>query len=137
MDHSGILTPMDPRHATSRRPRWGTLLLVALLHLIALAGLIRVFAPDFTAQVVERAASLVTVTITAPPDPVPEPSETDSGAAGQEAPRAVAREVTAPEAPLPRPSPVPRASSTGAENASGAAEQGAGTGAGGTGEGTG
>jgi protein TonB len=49
----------------------------------------------------------------------------------------VAREVAAPDAPLPRPTPAPRAASTGVENVSGAAEQGAGTGAGGPGSGPG
>ena len=138
MGGSGILTPMDARYALSRRPRWGTLLLVVLLHLAVLAGLVRVFAPDFTASVVERAASLATVTITAPPDRAPEPeTEPDAGAAGADAPEAVAREVAAPEAPLPRPSPAPRASSTGAQDVSGASQQGAGTGAGGVGEGPG
>ncbi len=127
-------------YAPSRRPRWGTLLLVALLHLAALAALVRAFAPDFTAAVVEEAGSLISVTITAPPDPetIPEPSpEADSGAAGEEGQRATPREVTAPPAPLPRPSPAPRASSTGAANSSGAREQGEGTGAGGAGAGTG
>ncbi len=127
-------------YAPSRRPRWGTLLLVALLHLAALAALVRAFAPDFTAAVVEEAGSLISVTITAPPDPetTPEPSpEPDAGAAGEEGRRATPREVAAPPAPLPRPSPAPRASSTGAANTSGARDEGAGSGAGGTGEGTG
>ena len=61
------------RYAPSRRPRWGTLALVALLHLAALAGLVRVFAPDFTAQTLATVGSLITVTITAPPEPEPEP----------------------------------------------------------------
>ena len=60
-------------YAPSRRPRWGTLLLVVLLHLAALVGLVRVFAPDFTAEVIEGATSLVTVTVTTPPDPEPVP----------------------------------------------------------------
>jgi len=126
---------MDSRYAPSRRPRWGTLLVVGLLHLAVLAGLVRVFAPSFTAQMVERASSLVTVTITAPPDPAP--PEPASGAAGAEAPEATAREVSAPEAPLSRPSPVPRAPATGSEDRAGAGDQGAGTGAGGAGEGPG
>jgi protein TonB len=125
---------MATRYGSRRPPRWGTLLLVALLHLAALAGLVRVFAPGFTASVVERATSLVTVTITAPPDPEPAVvAETETGAAGAVAPEATAREVAAPEAPLPRPSPAPRASSTGAANFSGAGEEGTGTGAGGEG----
>ena len=125
-------------YAPRRKLRWGTLVLVALLHVAALAGLMRVFAPQFTAEVVERATSLVTVTITAPPEPEPVPSAApDAGTAGEEGKRATPREVEAPEAPLPRPSPAPRASSTGAANTSGAQDQGAGTGAGGAGEGTG
>lgn len=130
---------MDLRSA-SRRPRWGTLLLVVLLHLAVLAALMRVFAPTFTTSVVERATSLVTVTVTAPPDPAPKPkaaAEPAAGEAGAEAPEAVAREVAAPEAPLPRPSPAPRAASTGNENLAGAGEQGVGTGAGGAGSGPG
>ena len=129
---------MDTRYGSRRRPRWGTLLLVVLLHLAVLAALVRVFAPRFTTSLVERTASLVTVTITAPPDPEPAPdAEPDAGAAGAEAPEAVAREVAAPEAPLPRPSPAPRAASTGDQTVAGAGEQGAGTGAGGAGAGPG
>jgi protein TonB len=131
---------MAARYGSRKRPRWGTLLLVALLHLAALAGLVRVFAPDFTASVVERATSLATVTITAPPEPEPEPAveaETAAGAAGAVAPEATAREVIAPEAPLPRPSPAPRASSTGTADLSGVGEEGSGTGAGGEGLGPG
>ena len=129
---------METRYGSRRRPRWGTLLLVVLLHLAVLAALVRVFAPRFTTTLVERTASLVTVTITAPPDPEPAPdAEPDAGAAGAEAPEAVAREVAAPAAPLPRPSPAPRAASTGDETVAGAGEQGAGTGAGGAGAGPG
>lgn len=130
---SGPATGFAPR----RRPRWGTLALVALLHLAALAGLMRVFAPDFTARVVEDAGSLVSVTITAPPEPEPAPAEPDAGAAGEEGRKAAPREVSAPPAPVPRPQSAPRAASTGEEDTSGAREQGQGTGAGGEGEGTG
>jgi protein TonB len=130
---------MDTRYASRRRPRWGTLLLVFVLHLAALAGLVRVFAPNFTASVVQGATSLATVTITAPtePEPTTTEAEPERGATGAEAPEAVAREVTAPEAPLPRPSAAPRAASTGAENLAGAGEQGVGPGAGGEGSGPG
>lgn len=131
---------MDSRATSRPRLRWGTLVLVVLLHLAVLAGLVQVFAPDFTARVAERAASLATVTITAPlappPEPEPEP-EPDSGSAGAEAPRAIAREVVAPPAPLPRSSRAPRASSTGLEDVAGAGEQGVGSGAGDAGSGLG
>jgi protein TonB len=129
---------MDSRYASGRRPRWGTLLLVALLHLVVLAGLVRVFAPSLTSQIATSALSLASVTITVPAEPRPEPEpERKAGASGAEAREAVAREVTAPAAPLPRPSPAPRAASPGVENISGADEQGAGSGAGGTGSGPG
>lgn len=125
-------------YAPRRRPRWGTLTLIVLLHLAAIAGLARVFAPDFTRAAIERAASLVTVTITAPPEPAEDAAaRPDAGAAGEEGREATPREPAAPEAPLPRPSQAPRASSTGSADTSGAREAGAGTGAGGEGAGTG
>lgn len=132
---------MAETYAPPRKVRWGTLLLVGLLHLAVLAGLVRAFAPDLTAVVVEKATSLVTVTITTPPEPSPapspEPSQRDEGAAGDEGKTATPREVSAPPARIPRPTPAPRASSTGTANQSGAAQQGEGTGAGGNGNGTG
>lgn len=127
-------------YAPRRRPRWGTLALIVLFHLAALAGLARAFAPDFTSAAIQSAASLITVTITAPPDPQPEPEPTarpSEGAAGEEGKQATPRAVTAPPAPLPRPAPAPRASATGTANTSGANETGSGTGAGGEGAGTG
>lgn len=128
-------------YSPSRKPRWGTLALVGLLHLAVLAGLVQAFAPDFTAATIDRAASLVTVTITTPePETPPSPEASpvpDAGAAGEKGREAVAREVAAPEAPLARPSPAPRTASTGAEDSSGTREEGQGTGAGGVGAGTG
>lgn len=116
-----------------RKPRWGTLLLVGALHLLVLAGLMRAFAPAFTATVVERAASLVTVTVRTPP-PAPEPEE---GAAAEQGRKAGPREVVAPKA-RPAPSvPAPRAASTGAVNDAGASASGQGAGAGGEGSGIG
>lgn len=129
---------MDSRFASRRRPRWGTLLLVVLLHLAVLAGLVQAFAPRFTAQVAERVVSLATVTVTVPTESEPEPKTApDSGAQGAEAPKAAARAVAAPPAPLPRPAPAPAAASTGVENVSGAGALGTGTGAGGAGSGPG
>lgn len=129
---------MDSHDVQSRRPHWGALLVVVVLHVAVLAALVRVFAPDFTARIVERAASLATVTVTAPAEPEPRPeAEPDAGAVGAEAPNAVPRDVAAPESPLPRPSPAPRVSSTGAQDVSGAGQQGAGTGAGDAGQGPG
>lgn len=119
------------------RPRWGTLALVIAGHLLVGTALIRAFAPDFPAQAVEAVGSLVTVTITAPPEPVPSAAP-DAGAAGEAGTRATPRDANAPKAPIPvRPKPIPRASSTGAADSAGARDEGAGTGAGGAGTGTG
>lgn len=128
-----------------RKPRWATLVGVALLHLLAIAGLARAFAPDFTADAIRGAASLVTITVTEPepepevlppPEPSPEPEE---GAAAEAGPQAVPRETAAPEPaiPIPSPSPAPPVASTGTEDAAGASEEGTGTGAGGEGDGLG
>ncbi len=129
--------PVPPGYLTRRRTRWGTLALVVAGHLLAGAALIRAFAPQFPAQAIEAVGSLVTVTITAPPEPVPS-TEPDSGAAGEEGRKARPREAQAPAARLPvRPTPVPRASSAGSANASGTREQGSGIGASGDGTGSG
>jgi protein TonB len=119
------------------RPRWGTLALVALAHLAALAGLVQVFAPSFTASAIERVGSLVTVTVTTPPDPPapspepePEPALGDPGDEGQEAPRAEPQEVTAPPAPLPISRPLTTVAASGDDHRAGSGETGAGSGAG-------
>lgn len=120
---------------------WKLIALIVVLHLAALIGLARALAPEFTASVMESAASMVTVTVRTYEEPETEPSisppQPDEGAAGEEGREATPREVVAPEQPLPRPTPAPQASSTGTANTSGARDRGEGTGAGGDGEGTG
>lgn len=122
---------------TQSRPRPWLVVLIVLLHVLALYGLTRALAPDMVASVEETVVAAFTATVTAPEDP-PEP-EPDAGAAGEEGREATPREVTAPQPPIPVPSPtrVPRVSSTGAADTSGARDSGAGTGAGGDGLGTG
>ncbi len=126
--------------AAPNRTRLGVLLLVALLHLVAILGLIRAFAPDFTQKAVDRVLSTFTVAITAspPPPPPPAPEPQAAGAQGEVGKQAV---PSAAKAPLPKvpiaKAPAPRASSTGSAVTSGATNQGTGTGAGGSGEGTG
>lgn len=130
----------SPRGYKPPRRRWGLLAAIGLLHVAALAGLVHVFSPNLTARAIEAAGSLVTVTVTAPPEaePLPDPApEPDEGAAADEGARAAPREVVAPPAPLPRPTPAAEASSTSEETASGARDEGAGTGAGGEGQGIG
>lgn len=136
-------------YTTRRAPRWGLIALLAGLHVLALLGLARAFAPDFTAAVIEEATSLVTVTITSPPPPPtpppppPRPSpdpEPDEGSAGEEGREAVAREQTAPEPRIvlaPSPVPLPRAPSTDLAASAGTRDQGTGSGAGGEGAGSG
>lgn len=126
---------------TRRKLDWKLVLLIIVLHVLGLYALARALAPEFTANVIETATSMVTVTVRTYEEPETEPSisppQPDEGAAGEEGREATPREVVAPEQPLPRPSPAPRASSTGRENASGARQRGEGTGAGGEGQGTG
>lgn len=123
-----------------RRPRWWVIALVVLGHLLAFYGLVRAFAPDAVQSVERSVLSTFQVTVTAPPPPPPEAEPVpDEGAAGEQGKQAVPKPVTAPtpRIPVASPIPIPRASSTGAANTSGAKESGAGTGAAGSGEGTG
>ena len=125
--------------SAARGTRLGVVVLVALLHVAALLGLIRAFAPDFTAQVTKTVLSTFSVTVVTPP-PAPEPSKEPerAGAAAEAGKKAVAREVKAdkPKVDLAK-ATAPKAASTGSANASGAKDAGAGTGAGGQGSGTG
>jgi protein TonB len=136
-------TPVEgpTRFAERRsRPRWGTLVLIGLAHVLVLMGLVRAFAPDFTASVLDKAASMVTVTVYTPPPAEPSASPTptsNEGAAGEEAKKAKAKDVAVPPRPKPKQTDAPQAASTGTVNESGARDEGAGTGAGGPGEGTG
>lgn len=131
----------DPSRVERRLTRTGVFVAVALLHVVAVLGLIRGFAPDFTERVVERAVSAFTVTVTTPaPEPTPEPVQSAAAPApaGQAGRKAIPKEVSAPapRIPLSR-TPAPVAASTGSADSAGAAEQGAGPGAGGEGGGTG
>lgn len=123
-----------------RRTKLGVMALVALVHVLVVLGLIRAFAPDFTAKAVEKVLSTFTVTITAPPPPPPPPQEQPkaAGAQGEAGKKAVPKAVKAPEPKIPiAKTPAPKASSTGSAVTSGATNQGSGTGAGGSGSGTG
>ena len=122
-----------------RRPRIGLILLLVLLHLGALYGLARLFAPDMVAGVEREVLSTFSIP-TAPPEPAPPPDATpDDGAAGEPGREAIPRPETAPELEVViRPDrPLPRASAEGRDTTSGAREEGSGTGAAGEGLGTG
>lgn len=125
--------------SAARSTRLGVVVLVVVLHVAALLGLIRAFAPDFTAQVTRTVLSTFSVTVVTPP-PAPQPSKEPepAGAAAEAGKKAVAREVKAdkPKVDIAK-TPAPKAASTGSANSSGAKDAGAGTGAGGQGSGTG
>jgi protein TonB len=124
-----------------RGPRWPLIAAIAVFHVLALYGLSRLLAPEFTASIEREVASVFTVTITTPEEPEPPeaPPEPDEGAQGTPGEEAVPEPVTAPPPAQfeSRPDPRPRAASTGTAPRSGAREEGEGTGASGEGEGTG
>lgn len=130
-----------------RRPRWGAAGAVLLIHLVLVAGLIRAFTPDIAAEAVRAVTQAFTVSVEPPSAPDPKPSPTiaprraapkEEGAAGAPAPKAAAREVAAPRAPVvARPTQAPQVAGKGEENASGASGQGDGTGASGIAKGAG
>lgn len=129
--------------SSPRGTRLGAAVLVALLHVVAVLALIRAFAPNFTADVVERVTSVFTVEVTVPPQRAPQgPSHSPpdaAGAAAEAGRRAVPQERAAvqPRIVVASPAPAPPVAGQGADTAAGARDSGSGTGAGGQGAGTG
>lgn len=133
------------------RIRIGAAVLVGLLHLAAIAILIRSLAPDFPEQDVRSVISVVTVEIAEPsptptPTPPPEPSPSPApakaaaaqGAEGEAGKKATPREVAAPRPKIAiATDTAPPVASTGSADTSGALDAGEGTGAGQSGSGTG
>ena len=121
-----------------RGPRWPLLTGIVIFHILALYGLARFLAPEFTASVEREVTNAFTVTVVTTPEEPETPPEPDEGAAGSPGEEAVPQPVTAPNTPIVRnPEPRPQASSTGTAQRSGARETGDGTGAEGEGVGTG
>ncbi|MEO6716487.1 MAG: TonB family protein [Novosphingobium sp.] len=120
------------------RTRYLVAVLVALIHVVIVLGLIRAFAPDFSALVTDSVLATFNVTVTQPPPP-PQPEPEKPGAAGEAGKKAEPREAIQPRPRIAvaKPSPAPPVSAKGPENSSGARVSGAGTGAGGIGKGTG
>jgi len=134
-------TDKDLDLSPPRRTKLGVALLVSAIMLLIAAGVIRVFTPDFAANVVETVLNTFSVTVTTPPMPTPTPppqAPDPAGKSGKEGKKAVPREVTAlpPKNPI-RQAPAPINPGKGSANTSGAASQGSGTGAGGPGNGPG
>lgn len=134
---------------TRVRARFAVGSLVAVLHLAAIAVLIRAFAPNVTAASLGRVTSAFNIAVTpplpspTPPSPPPQPAKQPrvSARQGRAAPagkKANPREVTAPK---PRivvaQAPAPPIVGSGNADSSGARQTGVGTGAAGSGEGTG
>ncbi|HAU21882.1 MAG TPA: hypothetical protein DCS24_04665, partial [Erythrobacter sp.] len=122
-----------------RKPRLGTIILIVLLHIAALYGLARAFAPDFTQSLESDFVAAFTVTVTAPEDPPPSEPAPEEGAAGEAGERATPGPETAPqpEIPMRQDEALPEASSDGDEAISGGRDAGEGTGEVGSGVGTG
>lgn len=123
-----------------RRPSVPLLIGIGLLHIGVFYGLMKALAPDFTGEVEDSVLSAITVTVTTPPEEMPEVDpEPDEGAQGDPGRDAVPKPTSAPspKVPVRKDPPQPRATSTGRETQSGARDAGEGTGAAGTGSGTG
>lgn len=136
------MTDNLPYGTLPRRPRWALIGGIVLLHLAALYGLARAFAPDITAAVEREVVSAFDVSPPPPAPSAPPPenrSEPDEGAQGAPGREAVAKPVTAqpPRVRLKQDTPLPRAASTGTATRSGGSAAGEGTGAAGSGLGTG
>jgi protein TonB len=133
------MTEVAGFHHRPRRPSLPLLAGIVVLHLLALYGLARGLAPDFTASVEKQVVSAFTVTVTTPPPPPENQPDPDQGAQGDPGKDAVPQPLTQPPAPgdLRVETVRPRASSTGSATRSGATAAGDGTGAAGSGLGTG
>ncbi len=127
--------------SSPRRTRTLVIAVVALIHVAAIFGLIRAFAPGFSAQVAETVVATFTVTVsTPPPKPPPPPAKQPdkAGAAAEIGKKAVPKPVSVPKPKIVIATrSAPPVAGTGAANSAGARDQGQGTGAGGQGNGTG
>lgn len=131
----------------ARRPRWGIVALVLLIHIVVIAALVRAFTPQIADRVAQSVMQAFTIDAPVPspaPSPEPQPKPSSSAApekaAEQGAPgrKAVPRAEQAPPAAIPvRPTQAPPIAGAGREDAAGAVVAGTGTGAAGVGNGRG
>lgn len=131
--------------SVDRPTRWRVAVAVIVIHVIAILGLIRAFAP----QVGKSVERLVTNAFTVPPAALPSPPATHpplprnarsdrEGAAGAAGKKARPKDRTAvPAKVILSSQPAPPIAADGKDNASGARQEGIGTGAVGAGSGTG
>jgi periplasmic protein TonB len=112
-----------------------------MVHVAAILGLIRAFAPEFTAKVAEQVISTFTVTVTTPPPrPPPPPAKEpeEAGKAAEIGKKAVPKEAAAPKPKIAiATQAAPPVAGNGQANSTGARDTGQGTGAGGQGSGAG
>ena len=125
-----------------RATRLGMFTMVAVLHMVLIAVLVRAFSPQFASSVVGEVTHAFTVSVETPsPAPRPSPEKTavePEGAAAPAGRKARPRETSVPKAAIAvRPTHAPPVAGKGQENASGARDDGQGTGASGQGQGTG
>lgn len=132
--------PTERRH----RPRWGVAALVAVIHLMVIAALVRAFTPDLARDVARSVTQAFTIEVEPPTPPAaPAPSESRAApeppaAAAAPGRKATPRAVSAPKAPIViTPTQAPPIIGRGTQNAAGAAANGEGTGASGVGAGAG
>lgn len=142
MNGHEFATDDDLDLAAPPRTRALVVAIVVLIHVAAIFGLIRAFAPGFVSQVTETVLSTFTVTVaTTPSKPPPPPAAKQpekQGEAAEIGKKAVPREATAPKPKIALAKQnAPPVAGTGSANSAGARDQGQGTGAGGQGQGTG
>lgn len=129
------------RFHTLLRTRLAIGVFVAALHLVAIALLIRAFAPGVVGKVLGPVTAAFDVRVTPPPPPKPAAQPKSAPQPGRAAPpgkKASPREVTAPKPKIVvAQAPAPPVAGQGSADQSGARDTGAGTGAAGAGQGTG
>lgn len=133
----------DADLSAPKQTRWLVVALVAMIHVSVILGLIRAFAPDFSAKVTETVLATFNVTVVTPPTPKPPPPPPAkgpemAGKAAEIGKKAVPKQAAAPKPKIAiATQAAPPIAGKGADNSAGARDRGLGTGAGGQGSGTG
>lgn len=128
------------RIGLDRRTRALALGAVALLHIAAIALLVRAFGVDAMVSAVRSVTAFAIPLPPPPPPPPPEPKQIEPAAAAPAAPKARPKEIVAPQPKIAIPRkapPAPPVAGSGNAAQSGAAGAGSGSGAGGFGTGSG
>ncbi|MFZ1742272.1 MAG: hypothetical protein WAT93_05420, partial [Pontixanthobacter sp.] len=106
----------ETRYSAIRsKPRISTIILIVLLHILALYGLAKAFAPDMTQTVERTVVEAFSVTVITPEEEIPPKNEPvpDEGAQGDQGKKATPKPVSAPTTIIKRDKPMPKATSTG------------------------